>query len=112
VAVVSGRGGSGGLEHAVGDPVEGFGVAGVGLAGGTGLVGAFGAHLGAVALVVGGDIGCGEDRGDVGVGEDDGVLICCGNGQPGLGVRAGRLGWRQVWRLGGGGPAGWSWEPS
>src|SRR6185295_18673820 len=39
VAVVGGRGGSGGLEHAVSDPVEGFGVAEVGLAVGTGLVG-------------------------------------------------------------------------
>ena len=66
MAVVSGRGGSGGLEHAVGDPVEGFGVPAVGLAGGAGLVGAVGAHPGAVALVVGGDVRRGEDRGDVG----------------------------------------------
>src|SRR5881392_937546 len=50
VAVVSSLGGSGGLEHAVGYPVEGFGVAEVGLAGRAGLVGAVGAHLDAVGL--------------------------------------------------------------
>jgi hypothetical protein len=92
--VVSGWGGSGGLKHAVGDPVEGFGVAGVGLAGGTGLVGAFGAHPGAVALVVGGDVRRDEDRADIGVGEDDGVLICCGNEQSGFGLRANAMGFR------------------
>ena len=49
-------GGLGGLEHAAGHLVEGLGVPEVDLAGGAGLVGAVGAHLGAVALVVGGDI--------------------------------------------------------
>jgi hypothetical protein len=76
VAVVSGRGGVGGLEHAVGYPVESLGVAEVRLAGGTGLVGAFGAHLDAVALVGGGDVRRSEDGADLGWGEDDGAVIC------------------------------------
>jgi hypothetical protein len=53
LAVVSGFGG---LEYVVGQLVVGVGVVEAGLAGGAGLVGAVGAHLGAVAHVVGGDI--------------------------------------------------------
>jgi len=90
VAVVSGRGGSGGLEHAVGDPVEGFGVAEMCLAGGTGLVGAFGAHLDAVALVIGGDVRRGEDSADLGVSEADGALVCSGAGRCWPGMWRGR----------------------
>src|ERR1039457_5100896 len=56
LAVGSGPGGFGGLEHAVGQLVVGLSVVEAGLAGGAGLVGAVGAHLGAVAHVVGGDI--------------------------------------------------------
>ena len=61
-----------------------------GLAGGAGLVGAVGAHLGAVALVVGGDVQRGQDGADVGAGEEDGVGFCLPAGCPGCGVRRGR----------------------
>src|SRR6185437_9596721 len=67
-------GGLGGLEHAAGHLVEGLGVSDVDLAGGARLVGAVGAHLGAVALVVGGDIGRGEDGDGVGVSQGDRVV--------------------------------------
>ena len=56
LAVVSSRGGFSGLEHAVGHLVVGMRVTEAGLAGWAGLVGAVGAHLGAIAHVIGGDI--------------------------------------------------------
>ena len=92
MVVVSGRGGFGGLEHAVGDPVEGFDVAEVGLAVGTGLVGAVGAHLDAGALVVVGDVRRSEDSADLGVSEDDGALVCGGAGS-GCGEGCAGPGW-------------------
>src|SRR5882724_8394309 len=62
-----------GPEHAVGHLVEGLGVVQVGLAVRAGLVGTVGAHLDAVALVVGGDIRRGEHGAGVGAGEGDDV---------------------------------------
>ena len=78
LAVVSGRGGFGGLEHAVGHLVVGLGVAEAVVAGGAGLVGAVGAHLGAVALVVGGDIQRDQHGLQVAGRDDDRVPGCPG----------------------------------
>jgi len=90
VAMVSSLGASAGLEHAVGNPVEGFDVVEVGPAAGTGLVGAVRAHLDAVALVIGGDVRCGEDGADLGGSENDGALACTGAGRCWPGTRRGR----------------------
>jgi len=54
--VASGRGGSGGPEHADGQLVVGLGVVEAGLAGGAGLVRAVGAQLDLISQVVGGGI--------------------------------------------------------
>ena len=74
LAVVSGQGDRGDLEHLGGHLVVGLGVAEPGLAGGAGLVRAVGAGGSAPVIVVGGYVERGDDGADFGAGEDDRVV--------------------------------------
>src|SRR6266496_4981691 len=77
----------GAVQDAVGQAVEDPGVLETVPAGGAGPIGAVGARLGKVALVVGSLVQGGVDRADVGAGDDDGVRARFQAGNYGLGIR-------------------------